>query len=135
MNELETRLPGFIIVTRQKSDLLFGLLAGGLPIEEIGAGEVVPFGVMKVAGYGRVSFFAASPQPFTILVEEGCSPEGIFSQAAVLTSALDAVTGLQFVAAHVFPSGTYMQATLTSTGAAADIQFCGRGLPHSSGGP
>lgn len=128
--ETEIDAPGFVIATRQKSDLLFG------PIEdEVGAAEVIPFDVALVAGYGRVSFFAASLQPFTILVEESCSPEGVFTQAALFVSALDAVTGLQFVAAHVFPSGTYMQATLTNTGAAADVEFCGRGLPHSSGGP
>jgi hypothetical protein len=131
METEETTLPGFVIATRQKADLLFG------PIEEpLEAAASVTLDVMRVAGYGRVSFLAVSEQPFQILIEEACSPEGVFSEAATLVSALDATTGLQFVADHVFPSGTFMQVTVTNTGAvAAAVDLCAHGLPHSSGGP
>lgn len=130
MDTVETTLPGFVIATRQKADLLFGPI-----VEPLEAAESVTLDVRRVAGYGRVSFLGISAQPFTILVEEACSEEGVFSQAALLVSALDATTGLQFVATHVFPTGGFMQVTVTNTGTDASVDLCGHGLPHSSGAP
>jgi hypothetical protein len=120
--------PGFTIATRQKADLLFGPLPNRLAS---GGSIILP--VRDVSGYVRVNFLAISAQPFTLLVEEACLPDGTFIQAESFASVTDAVSGMQVVCEQVFPCGSFMRVTVTNTGTAAAVSLCGSGLPHGAG--
>lgn len=115
--------PGFVIPTRQKTDVLFHS-STPLPI-----GGTFDPPVAEVAGYNSVAFLAVSDQPFAITVEEACSPDGPFVQTSTLTSTV--VAGQNQVCARVPPCGSFMRTSLGNLGAAAmtSLSFCAQGIP------
>lgn len=126
MSDSDEKLPGFAIATRQKADALFG------PIRErLVAAWTAGFPIKLVAGYGRLSFIGASRQPFSVLIEESCNPDGPFVQTAVLSSAPDSM-GIEAVCELVFPCGSYMRVSATNLGATEYLEFAGYGLPHGA---
>jgi len=114
--------PGFVIPTRQKTDLLFST---GRPL---GAAKSFRSPVAEVAGYNAVAFLGVSDQPFTVTVFEACSPDGPFVGVATLASAL--VGGQNQVCSRVSPCGSFMKVTLDNGGAAmGSLSFCSQGIP------
>jgi hypothetical protein len=116
--------PGFVIPTRQKTDLLFGTK------EPLAAGGSRDLSVAEVAGYNAVSFFGFSDQPFAATVEESCSPNGPFVQTATLLSSA-APGGGQEICARVLPCAAFMKVAVGNLGPSdmKALDFCGLGIP------
>lgn len=122
----DLKLPGFVIATRQKADLLFGPIP-----DRLTGGDTYVSPIRLVSGYARINFFGAADVPFTLLIEEACHADGPWAQTESFASAPDAL-GVQTICELVFPCGTYMRVSVANAGATAPISFCGYGLPHGA---
>lgn len=115
------------IATRQRSETLFEI---GGPLDP---GKCVTTPSRLAAGFSAVGILGISDQPFTVEVDEACSPDGPFVATQTLTSAVDPVTGLNFVCARVQPCGPHMTLTLCNAGPSPTtvLDLCGTGIPKA----
>jgi hypothetical protein len=115
-------LPGFVIPTRQKSDLLFRLTT------PLGGVSSVSINAARVLGYDSIAFLVISDQPFTISVQEACE-DMQFAQTRSLSSS---VVGIQnVVCTRVAPCGTFMQLLIVNPGPAMTVfDLSGQGIPQ-----
>lgn len=122
--------PLFVIQTRQKEDFLFLSVATLL-----GAGGTLPTGIFQSDGYSVINILGISDQPFRIRIEEAPTKDGPFVQTGLLTSALDAATGLQKIANRYVPTGAFMRAFVDNLGGPQTIfQVVFAGLPLAGAG-
>lgn len=149
---------GFVIPTRQKTDVLFQSSS------PLGSGASFESPIAQVDGYNQISILAVSDQPFTIVVTEapGLPPPlarpqqaivpvptppplpppspppaqnppplgvgGLVQTQATITSSL--VAGKQQVTMRIQPFGVYMQMVLAPTGAGqTSLSFSALGIP------
>lgn len=144
-------MDGFVIPTRQKTDVLFQSTTP-LPAGVLGA---FTSNIARVAGYSQIAILAISDQPFTITVTEAIempptlaepqqalvptplppplpppSPPGIPASPTTgvgtfgqtqPTITSAAVGGKQQVAMRIQPFGTFMKMVLANTGAAGTL--------------
>lgn len=116
-------LPGFVIPTRQKSDLLFRL------VTPLGGGSSVPIDKKRVLGYDSVAILAISDQPFTISVQEAPDSNSLFVQTQNLASAV--VGGRNVVCTRIPPCGAFMQLLVANPGPAMTVfDLSGQGIPQ-----
>lgn len=114
----------FQISTRQKADMLFGYT---LPL---GAGESVILDTRLILGYDSLAVLSFADQPFSVHLEEACSPDGPFVRTATLASAVGP-TGEQVVCDEFFPCGVYGRIVLENTSGIAQTssRLCVLGVP------
>lgn len=125
-----------VIETRQKTDLLFSVIASVSSGAKnlLAAAGVFTSPVRLVAGYGAINFLIISNAAFTLRVKEANDPAGPWAQTELQASAADAA-GNQFICLQVAPCGAYMQ-IFVDNGAAPQTAFAlaGIGLPVAGGG-
>jgi hypothetical protein len=149
---------GFVIPTRQKTDVLFQSTT------PLGSGGSFESPIARVDGYNQVAILAVSDQPFTIVVTEapGLPPTLAQPQQALVpvpsppplpppspppaqnppplgvgglvqtqpTITSSAVGGQQQVALRIQPFGVFMQMVLAPTGASQTfLSFSALGIP------
>jgi hypothetical protein len=118
-----SELPGFVIPTRQKSDVLFRLTT------PLGAGSSVPIDARRVLGYDSIAFLAVSDQPFSISIQEACDPDSGFAQTQVLSSSV--AGGQNVVCTRIEPCGALMRLLIANPGPAMTLfDLSGQGIPQ-----
>lgn len=114
--------PGFVIPTRQKSDLLFRLTT------PLGAGSSIATETREVLGYDAITILAVADQPFTISVQEACEDQ-VFVQTHNISSAV--VAGKSQVCVRIDPCGEFMLFLVANPGIAMTFfDLCGQGVPQ-----
>lgn len=114
----------FAIPTRQKTDMLFN---SSVPLD---AGGSQTFDVRLVLGYSSIQVLAFSDQPFSVHLEESCTPTGPFVRTHTLTSA-PGPGGEELVCDRIEPCGIYARMVLENTGAfpQTTMRLCAIGVP------
>lgn len=116
-------LPGFVIPTRQKSDVLFRLTA------PLGAGSSVTTEIRRILGYDSIAILASSDQPFTISVQEAGESDAIFAQTDNLSSIV--AGGRNVVCTRILPCGAFMLLIVANPGPAMTFfDLGGQGIPQ-----